>query len=219
MGGNMKCDQRKKAAGFTVIELMIAVGIVGILGTLAIPAFAKYKNKARYSEATQNLGEMFRGEAAMWQQANSLQPVDVAANGTTSMVCVCPAVPSSNILDIGMQLPGKEPNMPDCAGGPSSYGFSDNCSDIGFQPSSPIYFSYHSHSFGQSFGGSAPLFANWAIEDLDGDKTYGFIVELVHERDGELYRSGRYSAGDVAGGGAAVPFAALASAMQGFSNM
>ena len=46
---------KKKRSGFTVIELMIVVVIVGILVALAYPSYAQYVRKAKRGEAQQLL--------------------------------------------------------------------------------------------------------------------------------------------------------------------
>ena len=52
-----------KKRGFTLIELMIVVAIIGILAAVAIPAFVNYMKRAKTSEASVNLKSM--GEGAM----------------------------------------------------------------------------------------------------------------------------------------------------------
>lgn len=47
--------------GFTLIELMIVVAILGILAAVAIPAFINYMRRAKTSEATLNIDRIFEG--------------------------------------------------------------------------------------------------------------------------------------------------------------
>ena len=55
----MKPEQKKNKKGFTLIELMIVVAIVGILAAIAIPNFMRYQAKSKQSEAKVNLRSIY----------------------------------------------------------------------------------------------------------------------------------------------------------------
>ena len=54
----------RKQEGFTLIELMIVVAIIGLLAAIAIPNFVAYQAKSRQSEAKVNLGAIFTSATA-----------------------------------------------------------------------------------------------------------------------------------------------------------
>lgn len=57
--------------GFTLIELMIVIAIIGILAVIAIPNFLKFQCKSKQSEAGTNLGGLFTAEKSFYAIYNS----------------------------------------------------------------------------------------------------------------------------------------------------
>ena len=62
---------QKKANGFTLIELMIVVVIIGILASVAIPQFLKYQLKSKTTEASRMLGSLKTNQETFFTKYNA----------------------------------------------------------------------------------------------------------------------------------------------------
>lgn len=60
----------KRQDGFTLVELMVVVAIIGLLSAVAIPNFRKYQAKAKMSEAKLQLSSVYTAETAFFSDFN-----------------------------------------------------------------------------------------------------------------------------------------------------
>ena len=83
----MKPKQEKRTKGFTLIELMIVVAIVGILAAIAIPNFMRYQARSKQSEAKANLRAIYTFQNTHFGEhdvyANTKTSLDWAPEGNT----------------------------------------------------------------------------------------------------------------------------------------
>lgn len=61
-------NKNRSQAGFSLVELMVVVAIIGILASLAIPSIGKYMAKARQSEAKTQLASLYTAEKAFFAE-------------------------------------------------------------------------------------------------------------------------------------------------------
>jgi type IV pilus assembly protein PilA len=80
-GGFMKYSKQQ---GFTLIELMIVVAIIGILAAVALPAYQNYTNKAKFSEVI-SVGQAYKTAVAVCaQELGTLTGCNAGAQGIPS---------------------------------------------------------------------------------------------------------------------------------------
>jgi type IV pilus assembly protein PilA len=60
----------KRQSGFTLVELMVVVAIIGLLSAVAIPNFRKYQAKSKMSEAKLQLSSLYTAESAFFSDFN-----------------------------------------------------------------------------------------------------------------------------------------------------
>jgi prepilin-type N-terminal cleavage/methylation domain-containing protein len=63
----MRNDKEDSCNGFTLMELMIVIAIIGLLAAIAIPQFSAYRKRANNTKAASTIGVVKSGQGALNQ--------------------------------------------------------------------------------------------------------------------------------------------------------
>ena len=173
----LKWFRNRRAKGFTLIELMIVVAIIGILAAVAIPAFLKYIKKAKTSEARTNIRKVYDGEVAYYSEEHVLRTGGII----TKMFVQAGPTPSA--------VPGVDKQKGDWE--------ASNWPDLKFGSDSPVLYRYSTVTTGS---GTQSSFTARAEGDTDGDGQTALFerVGSVNGSTGEVEGgSGLYAANEL----------------------
>ena len=137
--------------GFTLIELMIVVAIIGVLATIAIPNFIKFQLRSKSGESKTNLASIRTAEKSYYAEIGRY--VDWSIN----VAGVHPAIPADPKQ--------KSPWAPGCANPVNPATDHGSCM-IGWRPEGDVYYSYN-----VSTNAANDAFFAEARSDIDGDAT------------------------------------------------
>lgn len=175
----MKFLRNKK--GFTLIELMIVVAIIGILAAVAIPAFLKYIKKSKTTEARTNLRKIYDGNVTYYSEETVNQAGTILSKQFVNAVAQPStwAAGSTAVNKIAGNWEGADWQA------------------LKFASDSPVLYQYEVTAGGTSTSSS---FTARARGDIDGDSTTGLFerVGAVNASTGEVVGgAGLYAVSDL----------------------
>jgi type IV pilus assembly protein PilA len=137
---------KRSKAGFTLIELMIVVAIIGILAAIAIPNFVRFQLRAKASEGKTNL----KGIAVAQESYRAEFDVYIPAAAEPLI------------------LPGRVKTrwgLVDCSGADMMHGFCIT----GWSPEGEVFYQYQVVATDIDGNGTADVYTADARSDIDGD--------------------------------------------------
>jgi prepilin-type N-terminal cleavage/methylation domain-containing protein len=95
--------RKNRKTGFTLVEIMIVVAIIGLLAAIAIPNFVKARTSSQTSACIANLKQI-QGAIATWameaKKFNSSSVVTAQIFGANNYIRVKPACPAGGTYGI-----------------------------------------------------------------------------------------------------------------------
>jgi len=173
-----------RRAGFTLVELMIVVGILGVLAAIAIPNFIRYQMRAKTTEALVNLQAIARSQEAYFAEFGSYVSV---------------STPNP------LAIPGARAVI-----WPAGSGFDV----MGWAPEGSVYFQYGVAADNPNGGSSLLRYTAEAAGDIDEDGNPSFFAYVAPARGQIAGMAGALPGSTCAGSGVFDPGSATRSALR-----
>lgn len=148
--------------GFTLVELMIVVVILGILAAVAIPAFSRYVKRSKTSEASSGIASMYRLQLSYYENTQE--------RSSSTTFATCPA------------LPAAPPGAIKYPANVALWMSSSQWNSLGFVMEHPHYYQYSTEGTNLSMTARA-------VGDIDGDTTLSTFERSAALNSGEIQGS------------------------------
>jgi type IV pilus assembly protein PilA len=175
--------RKRLKEGFTLVELMIVVAIVGVLAVLAVYGVRKYIANAKTAEAKNSLGQIGKDSVTAFEGERMSNTVLAEGSQTAIIRQMCqtgaqPSVPTAQASIGGKKYQSSKADWSN----PGDVTTNKGWPCLKFEMTAPQYYQY---SYGAN-GTSTGDFSATANGDLNGDAVYSTFTMLGSIQNGRL---------------------------------
>lgn len=165
----MARTHQNRNRGFTLVELMIVVAIIGVLASVAIPSYLNYQLTAKRSEAFANLASLGKAQKAYFAEFNDYVPVAAEPSFTLGQA------PTTFVRD--------------------SASVGTAFATVGWVPEGDVFFDYDTATPADPLTGACTCteacFTATAYGNLDGDASLSVLLYTHPDRLGGFCETGQ----------------------------